>query len=51
MPHKRVPGVTEHRDFKELLKTLVKWRQNELRPSRNQCIGTISLPGDQQRHL
>ena len=35
MPQRRVPGVIEHRDFKELLKSLEKWHQKELRSSRN----------------
>ena len=37
MPHMRVPGVTEHRYFKEFLKSLEKWHRNELRLSKNQC--------------
>ena len=49
MPHNRVPGVTEHRNFKELLKSLEKWHQKELRPSRNHYTGTLSLLEDQKR--
>ena len=50
MPHKRVPRVTEHRNFIESLKSLEKWHQKELRPSRNQYTGTLSLLDDQKSH-
>ena len=50
MPHRRVLGATEHRDFKQLLKSLERWHRKDLQPSRNQCTGTISLLGDQKRH-
>ena len=50
MPHMRVPGVIEHKDFKELLKSLEKWHQKELRPSRNQYTGALSLLGYQKTH-
>ena len=46
MPRKQLPVVTEHRDFKELLESLEKWHWKELRLSRNQCTGTLSLLGD-----
>ena len=45
MPHMRVPGVIEHRDVKELLKSLEKWHQKELRPCTNQYTETLSLLG------
>ena len=50
MPHRRVPEVTEYGNFIELFKSLEKWHQKELRPSRNQYTGTLSLLGEQKKH-
>ena len=50
MPHRRVSGVTEDRNQKELLNYLEKWQQKKRGSSRNQYTGTRSLVGDQKSH-